>query len=112
MEPIRVIPGELLTSGALVEGHAADVEAGHAMADARIQGAQPGLVGLSALAVEAKLAQWQATTQALTTRLADHAQAFQTGGVGFETTETRNAQSIAAVGAEAERTAPFMTFQG
>jgi uncharacterized protein YukE len=97
-DSIRVSPSELLTSGALVEGHAADVEAGHGMADARIQGAQVGLVGLSAVAVEAKLVQWHAATQALCARLTGHAQAFRASGIGFGDTETRNAESVAQIG--------------
>ena len=43
-ERIRVVPEDLLISGAQVEGNAADVEAGHAESDARIQAAQAGLV--------------------------------------------------------------------
>ena len=102
---IRVTPPDLVTSAAQVHGHAAEVEAGHGLADARIQAAQAGLVGLSAVAVATKLAQWQATTQALCARLSDHAQALQVSGVGFQGTETRNAESVAGVGEHGGQTA-------
>lgn len=99
-EPIRVRPEDLEASGLAVDRHVVDVEAGHARADARIQTAQAGLVGMSAAAVEVKLAEWQATTQELTARLADHAEAFHASGVDFDATDIGEAQAIGAVGAQ------------
>ena len=101
-EPIRVSPAELLTAGAQVEGQATEVEACHAAADARIQAAQPGLVGLSAIAVEAKLGQWQATTKLLCARLTDHAAAFHASAIGFHEREIHNRQSVADLGTAAQ----------
>jgi WXG100 family type VII secretion target len=103
-EPIQVSPEDLLAAGAQVERHAADVQGGHAAADARIQSAQTGMVGMSAAAVEAKLAQWQLTTAALHQRLTDQAQAFTTSGAGYHDTDTDNATSIAKVGEEGAQT--------
>ncbi|HYR17522.1 MAG TPA: WXG100 family type VII secretion target [Mycobacterium sp.] len=103
-ERIRVVPEDLLISGAQVEGNAADVEAGHAESDARIQAAQAGMVGMSAAAVEAKLSQWQATTAALTARLTDHAEAFTTSGIDYRDTDLRNAAAIADVGEQGAET--------
>jgi hypothetical protein len=104
-EPIRVRPENLEASGLAVDRHVLDVETGHARADARIQTAQAGLVGLSAAAVEVKLAEWQATTQELTARLADHAEAFHASGVDFDATDIGNAQAIGAIGGQADATA-------
>jgi WXG100 family type VII secretion target len=103
-ERIRVVPEDLLISGSQVEGHAAEVEAGHAASDARIQAAQAGMVGMSSAAVEAKLAQWQATTAALTARLTDHAEAFTTSGIDYRDADLLNAAAIADVGEQGAET--------
>jgi len=103
-ERIRVVPEDLLISGSQVESHAADVEAGHAASDARIQAAQAGMVGMSSAAVEAKLAQWQATTAALTARLRDHAEAFTTSGIDYRDADLLNAAAIADVGEQGAAT--------
>jgi WXG100 family type VII secretion target len=100
---IRVDPDHLLISATRVDGHAAAVKEGHAAAHARIQDAQPGLVGASAVAIESKLSEWQAVTQGLHSLIADHAHAFRTSAVGFQDTESHNARSVAEVGAEAPR---------
>jgi WXG100 family type VII secretion target len=95
---IRVRPEELLISGAQVKGQADDVEAGHAASDANIYAAQAGMVGSSAAAMEAKLAQWQSTTVALTNRLTEHAQALTAGAEEFTDSDRHNAAIIADVG--------------
>jgi WXG100 family type VII secretion target len=103
-DPIRVRPEDLLISGAQVRGQADDVEAGHAASDAHIYAAQAGMVGSSAAAMEAKLAQWQSTTVALTNRLTEHAQALTTGAGDYGESDQRNAAIIADVGGQAAET--------
>jgi uncharacterized protein YukE len=103
-ERIRVAPDDLLIAGVRVQGHAADVEAGHAAADARIQAAQEGMVGMSAAAMESKLTQWQATTAALTARLTDHADALTTSGIDYSDSDLHNAAAIADVGEQGAET--------
>jgi WXG100 family type VII secretion target len=100
-DPIRVRPDDLLISGAQVKGHADEVEAGHAASDAHIYAAQAGMVGSSAAAMEAKLAQWKSTTVALTNRLTDHAQAMTTGADDYRESDQHNAAIIADVGRHA-----------
>jgi WXG100 family type VII secretion target len=100
-DPIRVRPEDLLISGAQVKGHADDVEASHAASDSTIYAAQPGMVGSSAAAMEAKLAQWRSTTVALTNRLTDHAQALTTGGGDYRESDQHSAAIIADVARQA-----------
>jgi WXG100 family type VII secretion target len=101
---IRVKPEDLLVSGAQVKGHADDVEAGHAASDASIYAAQAGLVGSSAAAMEAKLAQWKSATVELTNRLAEHAQALTAGASDYRESDDNNAAIIADVGKQARET--------
>ena len=101
---IRVTPEDLLVSGTQVKGHADDVEAGHAASDASIYAAQAGLVGSSAAAMEAKLAQWRRTTVQLTNRLTEHAQALTAGAGDYRETDQHNAAIIANVGEQATDT--------
>jgi WXG100 family type VII secretion target len=97
---IHVDPDQLLISATRVDGHATEVKDTHAASHARIQDAQPGLVGSSAAAIESKLTEWQGVTRALHTVITDHAHAFRTSAAGFANTESRNAQAVAEVGAK------------
>jgi WXG100 family type VII secretion target len=101
---IRVVPEGLMIAGAKVKCHADDVEADHAASDARIESAQTGMVGTSAAAMETKLAQWQATTAALTERLTDHARALTAGGAEYSESDRQNAAAIADVGRQGTQT--------
>jgi WXG100 family type VII secretion target len=103
---IRVDPDDLLISGAKVDGHAWDVHATHAAADARIDSELAGWAGSSLAAMTAKAAKWQGVTAALSERLLDHALALRASGIGFQQTEDDNARAVDAVGSEAMRT-PF-----
>jgi uncharacterized protein YukE len=98
---ITVVPDDLHLSARFVDGHAQDIQAQHASADARIESAQPGLVGLSAAALAAKAAEWQGVTQALYARLTAHSAAFQTSALGYEATDDRDARAIGAIGMQA-----------
>jgi WXG100 family type VII secretion target len=98
---IRVEPEDLHLSASLVDGHGEDVQLGHAAADAEIQAAQAGLVGLSAAAMQAKAAEWKAVTAALTARLANHSTALRADALGYQQTEAQNAESVAQLGAQA-----------
>ncbi|AGB26835.1 hypothetical protein Mycsm_06718 (plasmid) [Mycobacterium sp. JS623] len=65
--------------------------------DANIYAAHAGMVGSSAAAMEAKLAQWQSTTVALTNKLTEHAQALTTGADEFTESDRHNAAIIAGL---------------
>ena len=55
------------------------------------------MVESSAAAMEAKLAQWQSTTVALTDRLSDHARALCAGATEYRESDRDNAAIIRAV---------------
>lgn len=98
MSMVRVDPADLATSAVMVQGHAEDVQVGHGAANTRMAAAQPGLVGLSAAAIGAKVAQWQAVTEALYARLVSHGEALAGSAAGFAFTEDHNMQAVASVG--------------
>jgi hypothetical protein len=97
---VRVSPEDLWVSGAAVDGHAMDLSEMHALADSRIESALPYLPGLAAAAMQAKGEEWQATTAALTGRLADHAGAFRTSAMTYVESDESNADLIRQVGVD------------
>jgi uncharacterized protein YukE len=103
-EAIRAVLEHLTTSAQQANGQAEEMMIGHATAHGRIEAAQQGWVGLSAPAISAKLARWQATVSALQGRVLDHGQALQTTAVAFDTTETDNARALDQVSAAAPAT--------
>ena len=98
MSWLRVDPADLAVSAVMVHGHAEDVQIGHGAANTRMVAAQPGLVGFSAAAIEAKVAQWQVVTEALYARLVSHGEALAGSATGFAVTEDHNMQAVASVG--------------
>ena len=96
---ICVVAEDLHVSATVVNCHAQDVEALHASADAQIEAAQPGLMGLSAAAIAEKAATWQGVTQALCAQLADHSAAFRTSALDYQTTDDHNAGAVGQIGA-------------
>jgi hypothetical protein len=95
---VRVDPADLATSSVIVQGHAEDLQIGHGAANTRTAAAQPGLMGLSAAVIEAKVAQWQAVTEVLCARLVGHGKARAGSATGFAVTEDHNMQAVASVG--------------
>jgi uncharacterized protein YukE len=85
----------------LNDGHAEDIYARHSLADARIESAQAGWTGLSAVAMSAKAAQWQTTTTEFFDRLLGHAQALTASGLDYQQTEDDNTQALGRVGLDA-----------
>jgi uncharacterized protein YukE len=98
---VRVDPEDLLISGAVVAGHAMDLQETHALADSRIDAALPYLPGLAASALAVKSAEWRATTVALTESLTDHAVAFRTSAVGYLETDDANSQVLNSLAVDA-----------
>ncbi|ORW02543.1 hypothetical protein AWC14_06355 [Mycobacterium kyorinense] len=74
--------------------HHADLRAAHAAADSDIEGAQSGWVGASAAALQAKLAEWQATTEKLCGSMADHEQAFRAARAAYLKVDGESADDI------------------
>jgi WXG100 family type VII secretion target len=100
---IRVEPEALHVSAHLTEGHAENVQLGHAEADGRIASSLPSWVGASMAAMAAKASEWQAATAAFSARLVDHADALRTSGLGFQQTDDHNAADIRTMGSTAEQ---------
>lgn len=74
--------------------HHAALRAAHAKAYSDIDAAQTGWVGASAAALQAKLAEWQATTEQLCGSIADHEQAFRAAGKTYETVDGHSADNL------------------
>lgn len=91
---LRVNIESLAVSGTAVVGHGEDVAMKHAAAASRIDAAQAGWQGASALAMTALSQQWMASTSSVLTRLSDHAQGLQASAVGFAEMEQRHSQLL------------------
>ncbi len=100
-DDIRAEPADIIASGSVVTGHAENVHATHASSDARIESAMSGWTGASQAAMTAKAALWQATTRTLSARLAEHGEALDSSGRGYQETETNNAESLRELGEQA-----------
>ena len=61
-QPIKVDPQELAHTAERVRGYADQLRAGHGSSVATADGAQPGLVGQSAQAINARTQRWRTTT--------------------------------------------------
>ncbi len=102
VDGIRAEPGDILTSGAQVGGHAEDVQATHAASDARIESALTGWTGASQTAMATTAARWQVVGRALSQRLFEHADGLTASGRNYERTETDNAESLNQLGEQAD----------
>jgi WXG100 family type VII secretion target len=91
---LRVNIEHLAASGTKVAGHGEDVAMKHAAAASRIDAAQAGWQGTSAMAMTAVSEQWLASTSALLTRLSDHAQGLHTSAQGFAEMEQHHSQTL------------------
>lgn len=76
--------------------HHAELQSAHANADADIEAAQTGWIGTSAVALQAKFAEWQAATEALSSDVKAHGAAFRAAAQSYATTDSDNAGSINA----------------
>ncbi|MGH3678204.1 MAG: hypothetical protein ACRDU5_21220 [Mycobacterium sp.] len=95
---IRANPEDLKVCAIRVDGHAEEVQLGHAAADGRIEAAQAGLPAASAAAMTSKGARWQETTAVLHARLSGHGVAFHGSAEAYAMTEGHNADAVAEVG--------------
>jgi uncharacterized protein YukE len=91
---LRADPEALAAAAQQVQGHAEDVQFGHASADSRIEAAQAGLVGLSSVSLQAKLAQWWVKSEALYTRIYGHSAGLGMCASGFAESEEIRAQAL------------------
>ncbi|MCV7229092.1 WXG100 family type VII secretion target [Mycolicibacterium komossense] len=85
-----------------VTGQGEDLAAGHLASDNRMESAQAGWQGTSAIALAAKLADWQPKSKVLLARVADHAEGLHTSAASFAAMEEKNAQALGRLGAAAD----------
>lgn len=100
--PLRVNIEDMVGSAVYVSGQGEDLAMGHLASDNKMESAQAGWQGISAAALSAKLASWHPKSQALLTRVADHAQGLHTAAQTFQETEVERARVLRRVGAAAD----------
>jgi len=95
-EPIRVDPQDLAHAAERVRGHADQLRAAHASSVTAADGAQPGLVGQSARAIDSKTQRWQTATAELYRVLTSQAAALSSAAAAYARTEDDNRDTIAS----------------
>ncbi|WP_164478645.1 WXG100 family type VII secretion target [Mycolicibacterium stellerae] len=96
-ELIKVDPQDLARAAERVRGYADQLRAGHGSSVAAADGAQPGLVGRSARAVDSRTQRWQTTTAELYRVLTSQADALSSAAAAYANTEDNNRDMIASV---------------
>ncbi len=94
---LRVDLEALASSAAQVSGQGEDLATAHLSSDNQIVGAQSGWVGSSALAMDAKSAQWLEDSRRLVTSVGDHALDLNNDGLKFSGMERDAAQKMEAL---------------
>ena len=87
----------MVSSAGHVTVQGEDLAAGHLGTDSRMTSAQVGWQGLSATAMNAKLAAWGSVFAALLERISDHAQGLHRCAVGFATHEEQSRTALQAL---------------
>ncbi|WP_224770082.1 WXG100 family type VII secretion target [Mycobacterium simulans] len=93
---------QLMSSGRHASGQAEDLASGFLSADNRVEAAQYGWTGASAMALNARMAHWLTASQALVAKLGDHGFAMQDAAVRYAAAEAQRAQALADVAAAAD----------
>jgi WXG100 family type VII secretion target len=93
-QSIKVDPDELAPAAERIRGYAEQLGAGHGSSLATADGAQPGLVGQSAHAIDARTRRWQTTTAELHRVLISQADALASIAVAYAQTEVNNRDMI------------------
>lgn len=88
-----------MRSAAHVAGRGEDLAVGHMSSDHRIQAAQSGWQGESALALGATMDGWLETSRALLSRIGDHARGLHQAAAAHAAAEEERARALAHVGA-------------
>jgi WXG100 family type VII secretion target len=96
-QPIKVDPQELAHAAERVRGYAEQLRAGHGTAVATAEGAQHGLVGQSARAIDAKTQRWLTTTAELHGVLTSQADALASIAAAYAQAEDNNRDMIASL---------------
>ncbi len=96
-EPIKVDPQDLAHAAQRLRGYADQLRAGHGSSIATADGAQAGLVGQSARAIDSKTQRWQTATAELYRILTSQAAALSSAAAAYAGTEDDNRDMIASV---------------
>jgi len=96
----RVDLEALASSAAQVSGQGEDLATAHVLSDNRITSAQPGWVGNSAAALNAKTKTWLETSRRLLTSVGDHALKLNNDGINFSALERENAEKLRQLSGE------------
>ena len=91
---LRAYPPDLWVSAEQVAMHNEDLRAAHARADANIEATTSGWAGSSAIAMQSKVAEWQAFTQQMCARLDEHHAHFRSTGNAYRQAEEQSAKSL------------------
>ncbi|BBX86947.1 WXG100 family type VII secretion target [Mycolicibacterium aubagnense] len=91
---LKVDPIDLHMSSAHMDMHHAELRTAHADAHADMEAAQGSWIGASAAALQAKLAEWQATTEQLCGDISAHGEAFSAAAHKYTSTDANGAQAI------------------
>lgn len=87
-------PIDLRLSSDHMDMHRSELAAAHGAANGDIEAAQAGWVGASGAALQAKFAEWQEATIAMTDDLAAHGAAFQSAAQGYATVDGDSAEHL------------------
>jgi WXG100 family type VII secretion target len=93
-DQLNVDPTDLHMSSAHMDMHHAELQTVHSGANADIEAAQTGWVGASAAALQAKFAEWQATTTALCTDVSAHGAAFRSAAQTYVADDGEGARKL------------------
>jgi WXG100 family type VII secretion target len=96
-EPIKVDPHELAHAAYRVRGYADQLQAGHGSSVATADGAQAGLVGQSARAIDSRTQRWRTNTAELHRVLTSQAVALSSAAAAYAQTEDNNRDMIASL---------------
>ncbi|MEE6139567.1 WXG100 family type VII secretion target [Mycobacterium sp. 050128] len=92
---------QLTVSGRQVSDQAEELAAGLLTSDNRIEAAQYGWAGRSAVALSARAARWLPVAQALVGKVGDHGFALQDAAVLHAAAEAQRARALAGVATRA-----------
>ncbi|KBF81685.1 hypothetical protein BO05_01838 [Mycobacterium tuberculosis GM 1503] len=96
----QISPEQWMHSAAQVTTQGEGLAVGHLSSDYRMQAAQFGWQGASAMALNAKMDDWLDASRALLTRIGDHAFGLQEAAI--QHAEAERAQALAQVGVSAD----------
>ena len=94
---LKVDLDAMVASAGHVRVQGEDLAAGHLATDHRMASAEVGWQGLSATALNVKLAAWGSVSSALLERIGDHAQGLHSCAVGFSTHDEQSRAALHAL---------------